>query len=88
MFYYILKDSSENKVLIEQLKKDIKDRVKFQPVSYRWINDCLSKGQFFDIAKSQSFIYKPFNFKTPILGFHKMVFDTLGVDDNLKIRLK
>lgn len=73
--------------MIEQLKKDTKGRVQVQPASYRWVNECLSKGQFIDIRKTESYIYKPFNFKIPIMGFHKMVFDVLGTDDVTKRRL-
>ena len=74
--------------MVEQLKKDVKGRAQIQPISHRWVTECLSKGHFIDYNNSQSFVYKPFNFKTPILGFHRMVFDVLGVDDNLKTRIK
>ena len=57
-------------------------------MSYRWLNECLSKSQFIDVKKQDSYIYRPFNFKTPILGFHKMIFEVLGLDDVLKLRLK
>jgi hypothetical protein len=36
----------------------------------------------------ESYIYKPFNFKTPIPDFHKLVIDVIGVDDIKKMRLK
>jgi hypothetical protein len=74
--------------MIDRLKIDTRGRAQVQPISYRWVNECLSKAQFIDINKSESYVYKPFNFKTPVLGFHKMVFDVLGVDDILKLRLK
>lgn len=59
--------------MIDRLKSDTRGRVKIQPVSFRWLNDCLNKGQFIDILTSESYIYKPFDFKTPVLGFHKMI---------------
>ncbi len=74
--------------MIERLKSDTKGQVQIQPASYRWINDCVSKCQYIDILKSDSYVFKPFNFKTPIMGFHKMVFEVLGVDDVMKLRLK
>ena len=64
--------------MIDRLKSDTKGQVQIQPASYRWIND----------LKSDSYIFKPFNFKTPIMGFHKMFFEVLGVDDVMKLRLK
>ena len=85
---YVLKDSTDCQKLIDQLKKDVKGRAQIQPISHRWVTECLSKGHFIDFSRSHSFIYKPFNFKTPIMGFHKMVFDVLGVDESLKARLK
>lgn len=86
--FYILKDSSNSVNLIDQLKSDTKGKVQIQPVSHRWINECLSKGQYIDIRKADSYVYKPFNFKTPMMGFHKMVFDVLGLDDITRLRLK
>lgn len=86
--YYILKDCSDCGRMIERLKLDTKGHVQVQPTSYRWINECISKGQFIDMHRAESFIYKPFNFKTPIMGFHKMVFDVLGLDDVARLRLK
>lgn len=59
--------------MIDRLKADTRGRSKIQPVSFRWINDCLNKGQFIDILTTESYIYKPFDFKTPVLGFHKMI---------------
>lgn len=86
--YYVLKDNPECTKAIEQLKSDTKGRVQIQPVSYRWLNDCLAKGHFIDPVRAGSYVYKPFNFKTPIMGFHKMVFDVLGLDDVARLRLK
>lgn len=84
----MLKDTSDCNKFIERLKSDTKGRVQIQPISYRWVNECLAKGQFIDINKTDSYVYKPFNFKTPTLGFHKMVFEVLGLDDVSKLRLK
>ncbi len=69
----MLKDSSDNVRLIERLKSDTHGKVQIQPISFRWVNDCVNKGRLFDISIN-SFVYKPFNFKTPVLGFHKIVF--------------
>lgn len=51
--FYVLKDSSECVKMLEQLKKDTRGRnIQLQPVSYRWINECISKGQFIDFYKT------------------------------------
>jgi hypothetical protein len=86
--FYVLKDSPDCARSIEQLKADTKGHVQLQPVSHRWVNDCLAKGQFIDPIRTDSYVYKPFNFKTPIMGFHKMVFDVLALDDVARLRLK
>lgn len=86
--YYVLKDSSNCTEMIERLKTDTKGHVQVQPVSYRWLNECLSKGQFIDPLRTDSYVYKPFNFKTPVMGFHKMVFDLLDLNDVVRLRLK
>lgn len=86
--FYILKDSVDCGRMIDRLKSDTKGQVQIQPVSYRWINECIMKGQYIDIHRAESYIYKPFNFKTPIMGFHKMVFDVLGLDDVSRLRIK
>lgn len=86
--FYVLKDGSESERLVERLKQDTKGQVQVQPVSLRWVSECIAKGQFIDIHRAESYIYKPFNFKTPIMGFHKMVFDVLGLDDVARLRLK
>jgi hypothetical protein len=74
--------------MIERLKSDTKGLVQVQPVSYRWVNECVLKGQYIELQRADSYIYKPFNFKTPVMGFHKMVFDVLGLDDVARLRLK
>ena len=86
--FYILKDSSDCQKYIDKLKSDTRNRAQLQPVSYRWINECLVKSLFIDLNKVDSYIYQPFNFTTPILGFHKMIFEVLGVDSVQKLRLK
>ena len=63
-------------------------QVQVHPLSYRWVNECLSKPLFIDPNTSNSYIYKPFNFKTPIFGFQKMIFDIVGVDRVHRLRLK
>ena len=83
-----MKDGSDANKLVEKLQSDTRGKVQLQPVSYRWVNECISKCQFIDLNSIDSYIYKPFNFKIPIPNFHKMVFEVLGVDDVHKLRLK
>jgi hypothetical protein len=85
--FYILKDSSQNSKHFDDLQKCTGDKVQLQKVSHRWINECLARIQFIDLNKD-SYIYQPFNFKTPIHNFCKMTFDVLGVDNIHKLRLK
>lgn len=50
--FYIIKDTSESNKLIQKLKQHTRGQVQVQPVSHRWVTECLTKGQFIDILKS------------------------------------
>ena len=82
----MLNDASNCASLIETLKLQTKD-TQIQPVSYRWVRECISKAEFLDILKFKSFIYKPLPFKLPIHGFYKHVFDVIGMDLVSKTRV-
>lgn len=89
--FYIMIDHSDANKLIEKLKIDTKaetSKIQIQPISYRWVNECISKGQLIDYNKADSYIYKPFSFTIPIKDFHKIIFDVLGVEDIKKMRIK
>jgi hypothetical protein len=76
---------------IDRLKVDTKaeaNKIQIQPISYRWVNECVAKGLFIDYNKAESYIYKPFGFTVPIKDFHKIIFDVLGVEDVKKMRIK
>lgn len=87
--YYVLKDSPECTNLVKRLKSQVqRGEALIQPVSSRWIHDCIAKGRFIDIIQQASFIYKPFPFVCPIPGFHRFVFYVLMTDSVLRLRLK
>lgn len=84
-------DHADAPRLIDKLKADTKaeaNKINIQPISFRWVNECVSKSQFIDYLRADSYIYKPFAFSIPIKDFHKMIFDVLAVDDVKKARIK
>lgn len=86
--YYILKDNPICSSLIKALKSQLqKMEVQVQPVSFRWINQCVSKATLFDIVTTDSYIYKPLSCSTPINGFYRLVFFIVTQDLIVKRRL-
>lgn len=74
-----MKDSESNSEIIQNfLKKN--NKVEIIPVSTRWIDYCVKKGQFIEHDTEDILIFKPFSFTTPISDFMRMKFDILGVN--------
>lgn len=86
--YYVLKDNSSCTSLINALKSQLqKIEVQIQPVSFRWVNHCVSKAIFFDITAIESYIFKPLSCATPIHGFFRLIFSIVTQDVIFKRRL-
>jgi hypothetical protein len=87
--YYILKDTPECVNLIDALKQQVKKvEAHIQPVSYRWIQECITKGRFIEMINTKSYIYKPLPYNSPIHGFFRLVFAVIMQDGVMTLRLK
>lgn len=78
-----MKDTADNRAILVRLSEKNSSII---PVSFRWVLDCASKRQF--IQPDQNFIYRPLQFKTPLKDFHKLIFEVVGVDDGLRLKIK
>lgn len=73
--------------------KEIQDkmliaRYKFVIVSDRWVKDCIKKNTFIQPDLKTYLHYRAFGFFTPLIDFHKYVFELVGFEQVSALRIR
>jgi hypothetical protein len=85
--FYVLKDCQEWKELAKKIHRETKRKTFFEPVSHRWVRVCITRKCLIDVAKVESYIYRPLTFKLPIRSFQRMVFEVVGLKLSEKLKI-
>jgi hypothetical protein len=83
--YVVLKDSPKN---VEINDKLVAFKYKCITVSERWVKECMKKNSFIEPDTKVHFHFNAFKFSTPLGDFHKFVFEIVGYDNIITLRIR